>query len=209
MRKAILIKMKQRTSIKLASTIKDIATKYAQDDKLREEIISFSREITKSSKQAIYALHREDSDTANTLLDSASSLIVRTKQLSDDSSLKEVGAFRASLEEFIEAKLFLFFITNNFIPSLEELDLPILIHHETYLLALSDFSGELVRRCVTKATSDDVDSVNHMFSVVEELYGLFLEFDFRTGELRKKFDSMRYNLSKIQTIVYELHLKKG
>lgn len=193
----------------LVDEFSELVKTYDLDDKTREKIINNSREIIKFSKQAIYATHRDNVSESEKLLDSASEFIKATDNLVGNSSLKEIGAFRASLEEFIEAKAYLFFVNNGKIPTQEQMELPCEVHYETYLLALSDFSGELVRSCVTYATNDKPEKVKEIFSVLEELYGLFLQFDFRTGELRKKFDALRYNLSKVQTIVYELHMRKN
>ena len=192
----------------LSKEFKNLAEKYTLDDKTREEIIAKAREITKLSKQAIYNFHRDDVAKGQDLLQKATSLILETNELVQHSTLKEVGSFRASLEEFAEAKTFQYFLEHKKIPTRKELEFPIPIHYDTYLLGLSDFSGELVRRCVTCATNDKVDHVKEMYATVEELYGLWLQFNFRTSELRKKFDTLRYNLSKIETIVYELHMRR-
>ncbi|MBN2367807.1 hypothetical protein JXC34_02220 [Candidatus Woesearchaeota archaeon] len=43
---------------------------------------------------------------------------------------------------------------------------------------------------------------------VETIYNEFLEFELRNGELRKKSDSIKYNLKKIEEILYELKLRE-
>jgi len=191
----------------LVKEFENLAKTYSLDDKIREQIISSSREIIKLSKQAIYSVHRNELDQAKEKLSKASQEILKTNDLINNSSLKEIGSFRACLEEYVEAKGYLFFLENKKIPTRDELNSPISLHYNTYLLGLSDLSGELVRRCVTDATNSKVDNVKEIYAVIEELYGLWLKFDFRGGELRKKFDTLRYNLSKVQTIVYELHMR--
>lgn len=191
----------------LIKEFENLAKNYSLDDKYREQIISRSREIIKLSKQSIYSLHRNELKQAKKQLSKAEQEILKTNDLINNSSLKEVGSFRACLEEYVEAKGYLFFLENRKIPTREELKSPIPLHYDRYLLGLSDLSGELVRRCVSDATNNNVDNVKEIHTVVEELYGLWLKFDFRGGELRKKFDTLRFNLSKIQTIVYELHMR--
>jgi predicted translin family RNA/ssDNA-binding protein len=188
----------------LVKEFEDLANIYSLDDSTREQIISSSREILKLSKQAIYNLHREDFNQSKLLIEKASNEIVKTKKLIDGSSLKEIGSFRACLEEFVEAKGYLFFLENKKIPTRKNLNIPIEIHYDTYLLGLSDLSGELVRRCVTAATNDKTDEVKEINAILEELYGLWLKFDFRTSELRKKFDTLRYNLSKTNFLKLEI-----
>ena len=36
--------------------------------------------------------------------------------------------------------------------------------------------------------------------------GLFLKFDFRNGNIRKKYDSLKYTLKKLENTLYELSL---
>ncbi len=181
--------------------------KYTENDKFRETIIAKSREIIKLSKLSIYSFHRDDFSKGKELLSSAKKLIIETNKIINSSNLREVGSFRASLEEFIEGSALEFFLQHKTIPSLENLNLSFPIHDETYLLGLCDFSGELVRRAVSCATNNNPAEVELIKNTLEELYGLFLKFNFRSGELRKKFDSLRHNLSKVNNIVYDIKLR--
>jgi len=180
---------------------------YSADDILREKIISKSREIIKLSKQSIFAFHRGDLSLAENNLEKTNKLILETFSLVEESSLREVGSFRASLEEFIEAISFGFFLKNNKIPTISDLELSFSIPYETYLSGLCDLSGELVRHAVDAATNNNTDLVDFIRLSVDELYGLFLKFSFRGGDLRKKFDSLRHNLSKLNDIMYDVHLR--
>ena len=41
-----------------------------------------------------------------------------------------------------------------------------------------------------------------------ELYGEFLNFDMRNGDLRKRFDSIKWNLRKLEDVSLEISLRK-
>ena len=43
--------------------------------------------------------------------------------------------------------------------------------------------------------------------LVAEIYGEFIKFDFPNGDLRKKFDGMKYDLKKLEDLVFELKIK--
>ena len=43
--------------------------------------------------------------------------------------------------------------------------------------------------------------------VVDEIYGELLKFDFRDSDLRRKFDSVKYDLKKLEDLLLELKLK--
>ena len=200
--------MVNKTLTGVAKEFEQLVKTYKKDDKSREKIINLSREIIKPAKQAIYALHRNEIGVAEKLLEGARQSIEKAHQSLIESNLKDVGAFNAGLEEFVEAKSYHSFLTANKLLKRKELGLSFEIRYETYLAALSDTSGELLRRGVIAATKKEYETVKHISIVIEELFGLFLQIDLRTGELRKKTDSIKYNLAKIQSIVYDLSLQK-
>lgn len=193
---------------KLRVEFKSMREAYEHDDQTREKVIILSREIVRPAKRAIYAAHRGDLAKAEYLLQKAKQSIHDAHKLIENSHLGTVGSFRAGVEEYIEAASYISFLSKKNIPMRKDLELPFLPSYNTYLLALSDFSGELARKAVIAATKDDKETVMNIQEFSEELYGLFLEFDFRSSELRKKFDSLKYNLAKIQSVVYDIHMKR-
>ena len=62
------------------------------------------------------------------------------------------------------------------------------------------------RYCIAKATVRDVEAVTKCRDIVDALMGIFLKFDFRNGALRKKYDSLKYTLKKMENTLYELSL---
>lgn len=55
-----------------------------------------------------------------------------------------------------------------------------------------------MRYAVVKATARDADEVERCRSMVEAISGELIQFDFRNGPLRKKYDSVKYNLRKLE-----------
>ena len=76
-----------------------------------------------------------------------------------------------------------------------------------YILGLCDLTGELVRKAVYLAGKGKVKDVIRIKELVDTLYGELLSFDFRENEIRRKFDSMKYDLKKLEDLVLELKLK--
>ena len=69
-------------------------------------------------------------------------------------------------------------------------------------------TGELGRKAVHDAIKNDVDSCMKIKEVVEEIHGEFLKFNLRNGELRKKSDSIKWNLNKLEDLMLSLKLNK-
>ena len=50
----------------------------------------------------------------------------------------------------------------------------------------------------------DPDEVVRIKDCVEEIFGEFLKIDLRNGTLRKKSDSIKWNLKKLEEIMYDI-----
>jgi predicted translin family RNA/ssDNA-binding protein len=59
---------------------------------------------------------------------------------------------------------------------------------------------------VDRAIANDVESIGLCRVVLEELNGKMLEFDFRNGPLRRKYDGLKYALRNVEDILFELSL---
>jgi predicted translin family RNA/ssDNA-binding protein len=62
----------------------------------------------------------------------------------------------------------------------------------------------LCRYAIVKATKRDQEEVEKCRRIVEAISGELIQFDFRNGPLRKKYDSIKYNLRKLE--VFHIHL---
>jgi predicted translin family RNA/ssDNA-binding protein len=169
-------------------------------DARREKLIKESREITKRSKQAIYDLHRGDLAQAKAEITAAEAVIAR---LRPESANAQTGAFSGALEEYAEAKLFLHWLEKGDLLPSTQLD----VSAEEYLGALSDLTGELGRHAVLRATARDKVTVQHVRDMLDAIHGELMHFDFRNGDLRRKYDAVKYNLQKAEQILYDLSLR--
>ncbi len=176
----------------------------AAEEATKDRIADISREILRMSKQIIYSIHRND-------MQAASELFGRTKEKKDELSRLgsenprlAYGMYSAAMQEYAEAVMYLMFVTEDRIPSRQELD----IYHEDYLMGASDLTGELERKAVFSTIEGDYPKVQKIKSVADEIYHEFLKFDLKNSELRKKSDSIKWNLKRIDEILYDLKLKE-
>ncbi|ETV80884.1 hypothetical protein, variant 1 [Aphanomyces astaci] len=171
----------------------------AFDDK-REVIIRQSRDILKASKQAIFSMHRGALDDATAKLAEADRVISQLAPLIEVDRSLRTGSFAAAMEEYAEAQCFLHFLEHGTLMSIDKLHS---VEREEYLSGVVDFTGEVGRYAVAQATKRDVAQVEACRDIVEAISG---EFSFRNGPLRKKYDSLKYNLKKLENTLYELSL---
>ncbi|MCK5629894.1 MAG: hypothetical protein KAI26_04715 [Nanoarchaeota archaeon] len=174
-------------------------------DSKREELIKQSRVVLKKSKMLIYAIHRKDMKGIDSLFKD----VKKDKDNLDKiaklkSKLLDEGSYSAACQEYVEAAAFLEFEKSNPLPSAKKLG----VSTSDYLMGLADLTGELTRLAVASAIKGQYEKVGYIKDFVAELWGEMLEFDFRNSGLRRKFDSIKYNLNKIEDIRYDIKMRK-
>lgn len=183
-------------------SFKEIEAYLKEEDSRREEIIATSRVILKNSKSAIYSLHRKELDNAKELIDESKKLILVLEKITDTHPhLKH--SMENALEEYCEACCFYGFVKDKKIPTHKDLG----VEPATYLGGLSDLTGELGRRSVLEAIAKNKSEVMEIRELVDEIHGIFARLDLRNGELRKKGDSIKWNLNKIEEVLHDLYKK--
>lgn len=178
-----------------------IRKKLESYDAQREILIKKRRDVLKTSKQLIYSLHRDELKSAEKLL----AIVKSEKKRLDDIAKKHKnlfneGSYSEANQEYVEAIAYYQFIKNNKIPRQSSLS----VSYEDYLLGICDLTGELTRRAVTLASKRKIDEFEKTKILVEEIYGEFLKFNLRNGLLRKKSDSIKWNLKKLEEISYDI-----
>ena len=169
------------------------------NEKIREELIVKSRPIIKFSKQAIYAIHRDSLKEAKILIKKAKTELDKLKEL----DAKNNGTYNVALQEYVEAMTYLYYVENKKLISNVKLN----VDAQNYLLGICDLTGELGRRAVFCVVNEKYNEVKSISEFVSQIYNEILKFEFRNSELRKKSDSIKWNLKKIEEILYELKLR--
>jgi translin len=187
------------------SDFKGMRNSFHKHDEQREQVIIKSRSLIKLSKQIIYAVHRDDFSNTSDLIKKIDSIKKESDNIvKKNPQLLTVGAYRVGIGEYVEALLYFHFIKNKKIPSQKQLK----VSPENYLFGLCDLTGELVRKAVFLAGKGKNKDVIKIKDLVDEIYGEALKFEVRENELRKKIDSIKYDLKKLEDLVLDLKLRK-
>lgn len=181
--------------------------------KVREELLAYSdqrRDLIKTSgdaqhlaKKCIFALQRDDSKEGEQCLDKSLGMLQSlVKKYKGVEGIFDEGAFRAALEEYVEAKLFSQFVKGKDIGPIDELP----VDSDLYVSGLCDVPGEIVRYAIKCATERKFKEVKKANEVAEAIIHELIDMDL-TGYNRQKFDQAKQALQKLQQIVYEVSLK--
>lgn len=162
----------------------------------REKTIQLSRAVIKLSKQIIYSMHRGEAKEAEKNIKEIEKKAKELERIKD----YDRGLSSVAFQEYAEAIAYYEFLRNNKIPTDRELGIDV----ESYLMGLCDLTGELVRKAVDSAINKRYSEVERIRELVEEIYGEFLKLDLRNSELRKKADSIKWNLRKLEDLVLNI-----
>ena len=169
-------------------------------DKKREFVIQLSREIINLSKRVIYSLHRDDIKEASAYVDE----INKKKSILDKSNVfLDTNINKTAYQEYVEALAYFDFIKSKKIPAKASLK----VSTDDYLMGLCDLTGELGRKAVNEVIKENFKNALEIKNLVEEIYGEFLKFNLRNSELRKKSDAIKWNLQKLEDLVFDIKLK--
>jgi len=119
------------------------------------------------------------------------------------SRLAEEGAYKAGVEEYVEAKMFYLVTCGQKVDKIKKVKLSV----DSYLGGICDLTGELVRRAINQAAAGKISEVAKIRETISKIMAGLVEFDM-TGYLRTKYDQAKTNLRKIEQINYEINIRK-
>lgn len=181
-----------------------LGTDYQSYEAERHHLIKESNDALVRAKQAIFSLHRDETAEAQRLIQEAEAIFKNLEsKFKKNEKLKYEGAYRAALEEYVEAKLFFGFLTRGRIDSIKEIK----VEAESYLGGLCDLTGELVRKSISLATQGKFDQVEKFKIEVELIMKELIKMNL-TGYLRTKYDQAKNNLRKIEEVLYEVKMRR-
>ena len=167
-------------------------------DENRESVIQLSREIINVSKQVIYAAQRNEINE-----DLVKKIREKVKLLKKIDFCVDTNISSVAFQEYVEAMCFHGFVKSGKIPSSKDLE----VSAEDYLAGICDLTGELVRKAIYDVIHKKYDEALKIKELVHDIYGEFLNLHLRNGELRKKSDSIKWNLKKLEEVMYDIEMK--
>lgn len=175
---------------------------YKNQEDERRQIIALSNDVLFHSKKAIFALHRNDIKTADIKLQEMENILAQLEKKFSLKRIEEEGAYRAAIEEYVEAKLLSMFLKKEKIDRIKTLKL----NNDAYLGGICDLLGELVRKATNEAAAGNFEQVEKIKKFANDMMDQLIDFDM-TGYLRTKYDQARGHLRKLEQMAYEIKLK--
>ena len=167
------------------------------------EVMKQSREVVKSSKELIYSIHRGDMKAAKGFLAKINAEKAKLDKIANTPKLRSYSPYSNGVQEYVEAVTYYHVMTAERIPTRAQLK----VESEAYLSGLSDLTGELMRKGVDDMIHERYQHAILLKDTVNEIYGLMLSLDLDGGETRKKSDAVKWNLAKLEDLVYDAKIR--
>lgn len=150
------------------------------EERLRDELMSLTRQIIKASGDATVALHQSKDSEASELVAKAARLVeLALAKVDERAEYLYVGPLPQALKEYVEASLLLAFYKGRRVPTPEELRVPV----KPYINGLAEVTGEVRRQVVEAIRRDRLEEAESWFEVLEALYEALRELEVFRGAL--------------------------
>lgn len=156
---------------------------------VREKLINSSRVLTRHCANAIRAMHRQEWDNAEVLLQTAREVLdtMRTAEYPD---LFYAGYTQDSFKEYVEAAATFAILRGDLLPTPQTLAM----EEATYLNGLAEAATELRRYILDIIRHEHSEEAERLLAAMDAIYDILVTFDFPdalTGGLRHRTDSVR------------------
>jgi len=183
----------------LDSIAEQIRLSLSARDAARENVLPLCREIIRYSSRSIRAVHRQEFDQAEELLQSALNLLGEVKQaVAEHDELRSTGFIRDAQKEFAEGSILLALVIGEPPPDPDELG----IDAAAYLNGLGEAVGELRRYLLDSMRKGDLTRGEGLLSAMDDIYNVLVNMDFPdaiTGGLRRTTDMVRGVLERTRS----------
>ena len=177
----------------LSESIRD---EFEQINDARDLAYQQSRNLISLCARSIRAIHREEWDTAESLITQAREATeTMVAGVRDYPALYYAGYTQDAVKEFVEANLTYALVRNRPLPTPAELG----AESNTWLNGLAEAATELRRRILDIIRHEHSDEVERLLDVMDSIYSALVTFDFNdsiTGGLRRRTDTVRAVLER-------------
>jgi len=153
----------------------DINERFVAKNGAREKALSFSRQTVRISSSSIRAIHQEQFDKAEKLLEEAAEKLNECELLLKDyPDIYYAGFLQDAQKEYVEAHTTLSLILDKPLPSPDELN----VGYSSYLNGMGEAIGELRRHILDVVRKRKLEQGEHFLAAMDEIYYLLISFDY-------------------------------
>lgn len=188
---------------RLTEILGPIQQQLSTSDDLRDAIFRETKTVFRNNAQIFFMVRTGDMKNLDQLIKENQAVISQILVSVRQDETQREGRLGQAIEKFTEARLLQnFFLTGKLVSPTEVQP----CNDDEYLGGVIGCAQELARYVIGKASEGDFTSISICRTLVTELNGKMLEFDFRNGPLRKKYDGLKYALKTIEDVMFEMSM---
>lgn len=175
-----------------------VRAKFDLKDAARERSLVLSREVVRNSANAIRAIHRQQFEEAQAVINIIHTLVCEMNEvLRDYPEVKYAGFVHDSQKEYAEAAIFFTVVTAQTLPDPDDLQ----IDYPAYLHGIGDATGEM-RRLILDRIREGASAAREneeLLNTMDEIYYELISFDYPaaiTAGLRRITDVLRGTIER-------------
>jgi translin len=168
-------------------------------DQAREKMLPLCREAIRCSSEAIRAVHRQEFEKAEEILQTARKHLAESEEaISNGTELINTGILRDAQKEFTEGNVVLAIVTKRPLPTPDELG----VESAAYLNGIGEAASEMRRYILDSVRKGDLSRSEELLTVMDDIYNVLVTIDFPdaiTGGLRRTTDQLRGVLERTRS----------
>ena len=175
----------------LSAICQKIRDNFDTKDAARERGLTISREMIRNSANAIRAVHREEYEDAQALMEATAKLRDEAEQaLKDHPDVRHAGFVHDAQKEYAESRQTYALIRGEPLPDPDDLR----VGYAAYLNGLGEAVGELRRHALDRIRHNDMEWGEGILRAMDEVYYALSSFDYPpaiSGGLKRTADVTR------------------
>eukprot|EP01132_Coremiostelium_polycephalum_P009162 gene9162-11228_t len=125
--------------------------------------------------------------------------------------------WKSHLSQIVFCLTFTYWLENESLLKLDDIQLvlgfdnniagSIVVELEDYLIGLCNLSNEMSRYCVNCVIRQDYETPFKISNFISDIFSGFRLLNLKNDIIRKRYDSMKYDVKKIEEVVYDISLR--
>jgi len=203
-RPAPLVSLSTRIS---RTDLAELKTTLDDESSVRDRVLPVAKAAATAASNAVHAFQCGDYEGGGVEIAKMhvhmAATIDEVESATDGWFLRGHPVINEAMEKCVSAENFGTFLTTGTLPRRKSISR---VNDEEYLCGVISLCHELNRYAVGRATVADSASVALCNDLVSDFFQKFLAFDFRNGNLRRRYDSLKYCVRRLESLLYELSL---
>eukprot|EP01064_Diplonema_japonicum_P009343 TRINITY_DN1680_c0_g1_i2.p1 TRINITY_DN1680_c0_g1~~TRINITY_DN1680_c0_g1_i2.p1 ORF type:complete len:429 (+),score=160.66 TRINITY_DN1680_c0_g1_i2:194-1480(+) len=187
----------------------EMRQKLLEQEGRREQVHQYYKELSRKASQASHMLGYGEVEKGRQLVEEVEAGLAGLPAELKEKNPGRDGRISKLVEKQVGLRAQLEFYSKCRLVRKGELEVGLEVEDTEYLVGVIDFVADLAAYGMRRGTHGDVRSVAIARDLGAAVLALLMEFNFRGGSLRHKYDSVKWSVKRLTDLLYELSKRDG